>query len=206
MSLLQRCLGGLALLGVLVGCTHLPGPDLSAGVAEAGRWQLAGRFAAGSDGAAGPGSAQADPVAGRFSWQHQAGSDELWLIGPLGNVMAKVEILPTGVRWQDVTGKRGEATDVRALGEALAGIRLPDAPADAWLRGRWPATAVRAIDSDGAVTQAESRGWQFDYRYGVPAPRGWPLGIEGRGPDGLWLRIALTEWNGRQDPAESITP
>jgi outer membrane biogenesis lipoprotein LolB len=187
-------------------CAHVPGPETPVqGVAATARqWQLGGRFVAGqSQPQDGGGS---EPVAGRFAWQHQPGADTLWLIGPLGNALARVDISPTGVRWQDAAGKRGEGTNLRALGESLAGIRLPDVAADAWLRGRWSVADVLQRDAQGRVVQARAGGWQFDYRYGAPAPASWPLAVEGQGPEGLWLRVALTEWDGVSDPAEQPAP
>lgn len=196
-----------------VACAHVPGPEAPVAglVATTSQWQLSGRFVAGqaetvAQGAQDQGRVVNEPVAGRFAWQHQPDADTLWLIGPLGNALARVEMSPTGVRWQDAAGQRGESTNLRSLGESLAGIRLPDVAADTWLRGRWPAAGVLQRDAQGQVIKASAGGWQFDYRYGTPAPASWPLAIEGQGPDGLWLRVALTEWDGISDPAEQPAP
>lgn len=196
---------------VVSACAHVPGPETTANTASLqsnGRqWQIGGRFVAGQrQGKASAETELPDPVAGRFAWQHQGDDDTLWLIGPLGNALVKVDVTPTGVRWQDATGKRGEATDLRAMGESLAGVRLPDVAADAWLRGHWSKAAVQNSDADGRVLTARARGWVFVYRYGVPAPENWPLAIEGVGPDGLWLRIALSEWDEVSDPADQPAP
>ena len=201
----------LGCLLLLSACAHVPGPASGNGASsaldkDARQWQLGGRFVAGQHAVNASEAASPDPVAGRFAWQHQEANDTLWLIGPLGNALAKIEVTPAGVRWQDATGKRGEATDLRALGESLAGIRLPDVAADSWLRGRWSKTAIQNRDADGRVLVASTRGWRFEYRYGAPAPEPWPLAIEGSGPDGLWLRVALTEWDGVSDPADRPAP
>jgi len=208
---MRRGLRWLSISGFLFisACAHVPGPEQGGNSAlqnDVRQWQLGGRFVAGQRQSAAAGDVASDPVAGRFAWQHKGNDDTLWLIGPVGNTLAKVEIAPTLVRWQDATGKRGEATDLRALGESLAGIRLPDVAAESWLRGRWAKAAVHARDADGRVLTAGARGWVFEYRYGAPAPVNWPLAIEGTGPDGLWLRIALTEWDGVSDPADLPTP
>ena len=208
---MRRGLRWLSISGFLLigACAHVPGPEQGGNSVlqnDVRQWQLGGRFVAGQRQSAASGDATSDPVAGRFAWQHQGNDDTLWLIGPVGNTLAKVEIAPTLVRWQDATGKRGEATDLRALGESLAGIRLPDVAAESWLRGRWAKAAVQTRDADGRVLTAGARGWVFEYRYGAPAPRNWPLAIEGAGPDGLWLRIALTEWDGVSDPADLPAP
>ncbi len=193
----------LPVLTLVAACAHVPGPDAaSAGMDD--HWQVAGRFAAGQIPL--DGGVEAEPVAGRFAWQHADAQDVLWLIGPLGNTLARVEMTPNGVRWQDAAGKRGEAPNLRALGESLAGIVLPEVPADRWLHGRWPTNEVHQRDAEGRVTGAAARNWQFAYRYGAPAPVGWPLAIEAAGPDGLWLRLAVTEWNGVSDPAEQPAP
>jgi len=197
----------MGLVSLLLGaCAHVPGPtqaQASMVSADAHQWQLGGRFAAGQRL---PADRAAEPVAGRFAWQHQSLGDTLWLIGPLGNALARVDISPTGVRWQDAAGQRGESPNLRALGESLVGVTLPDVAADAWLRGRWPVPDIHARDAAGQVLKAGAAGWLFEYRYGSPAPDAWPLAIEGAGPDGLWLRIALTEWNGVSDPAERPAP
>lgn len=203
-SCFRYCQIGLCLL-LLGACAHVPGPasGLSGVTDSALQWQLGGRFAAGQRLQQ---ERSVEPVAGRFAWQHQSSGDTLWLIGPLGNALARVEISPTGVRWQDAAGKRGVSANLRALGESLAGVTLPDVAADAWLRGRWPVADIQARDAAGQVLKAGAAGWLFDYRYGAPAPDTWPLAIEGAGPDGLWLRIALTEWNGVSDPVEQPAP
>lgn len=201
----------LALLLLLSACAHVPGPEAN-GAPQASQlsggqqWQLAGRFVAGQRADEAAEATVPDPVAGRFAWQHQGDDDTLWLIGPLGNALAKIELTPAGVRWQDATGKRGEATSLQALGESLAGVRLPDVAADAWLRGRWAKTAVQTRDADGRVLTATARGWRFEYRYGAPAPEAWPLAVEGAGPNGLWVRVALTEWDGVSDPSDRPAP
>lgn len=191
------------LVMLMAACAHVPGPAVSP-TTEGGAWQVAGRFAAGQMPL--DGGIEAEPVAGRFAWQHSDVQDVLWLIGPLGNTLARVEMTPNGVRWQDAAGKRGEAPNLRTLGESLAGIVLPEVPADRWLHGRWPASEVHQRDADGRAAGASARGWEFAYRYGAPAPAGWPLAIEAAGPDGLWLRLALAEWNGVSDPAEQPAP
>lgn len=202
----------IALSGALLlaACAHVPGPGANGSApalnADAREWQISGRFVAGQRVGNASEAESADPVAGRFAWQHQSNNDTLWLIGPIGNTLAKIDITPTGVRWQDAAGKRGEATDLQALGESLAGIRLPGVAADSWLRGRWSKAAVQTRDADGRVLVAGTRGWIFEYRYGAPAPVQWPLAIEGAGPDGLWLRVALTEWDGISDQAERPAP
>jgi outer membrane biogenesis lipoprotein LolB len=197
----------LMLMLLLGGCAHVPGPDQVGGVsikADARQWQLSGRFVAGQTQAGA--ERVSEPVTGRFAWQHQPTADTLWIIGPLGNTMARVDMSATGVRWQDASGQRGERPSLRDLGESLAGIRLPDIAADVWLRARWPREDVRLQDPSGRILQAAGGGWAFEYRYGLPAPDSWPLAIEGRGPEGLWLRIALTEWDGVSDPAEQAAP
>ena len=198
----------LALLGsfaMLAACAHVPGPSTLDRVGvPAEAWQVAGRFAAGQIPL--DGGVENEPVAGRFAWQYAAAGDVLWLIGPLGNTLARVDMTPTGVRWQDAAGKRGEATNLRALGESLSGVVLPEAPAERWLHARWPANEVRQRDASARVLTASAQGWQFVYRYGAPAPEGWPLALEAAGPDGLWMRLALTEWNGVSDPAEQPAP
>lgn len=192
----------------LMACAHVSGPGAVNQEADAAtratNWQVAGRFAAGQSAMAG--SAESEPVAGRFAWQHTPSEDVLWVIGPLGNTLARVDMTPTGVRWQDARGKRGEATHLGALGQSLAGIALPDLPAQRWLRGQWPPASVQQRDPAARVVAASSSDWQFAYRYGSPAPTDWPLAIEAAGPDGLWLRLALTEWNGVSDPAEQPAP
>lgn len=201
-------LRGLAALGMsvaLMACAHVAGPEaVSSASGRSDAWQVAGRFAAGQSPV--NGGVENEPVAGRFAWQHAPNEDVLWLIGPLGNTLARVDMTPGGVRWQDATGKRGEATNLGALGQSLAGIALPDLPATRWLRGQWTANAVQQRDAEARVLAAAGRGWQFAYRYGSPAPEDWPLAIDATGPDGLWLRLALTEWNGVSDPSEQPTP
>lgn len=200
--MMARWFWALFVAGVVSACAHVPGPNGADQAASS--WQVAGRFAAGQ--IPPNGGVENEPVAGRFAWQHSATEDVLWLIGPLGNALARVDITPTGVRWQDAAGKRGETTNLRALGESLAGIVLPEMPADRWLHAQWPANEVRQRDGAARVTGAIARGWEFAYRYGAPAPEGWPLAIEAAGPDGLWMRLALTEWNGVSDPAEQPAP
>lgn len=194
----------MAGLLALTACAHVSGPGAIDRAANADTWQVAGRFAAGQLPV--NGGVEREPVAGRFAWQHSPNDDVLWLVGPLGNTLARVDISPTSVRWQDATGKRGEATNLRALGESLAGVTLPELPADRWLHAQWPAQAVHQQDDAARTLAASGSGWQFAYRYGTPAPEDWPLSIDAAGPEGLWLKLALTEWNGVSDPAEQPAP
>jgi outer membrane biogenesis lipoprotein LolB len=208
MGLRSAWLPRVAVLGMsvlLLACAHVAGPETASRAgSRTDTWQVAGRFAAGQLPV--NGGVENEPVAGRFAWQHAPSEDVLWLIGPLGNTLARVDMTAGSVRWQDATGKRGEATNLGALGQSLAGIALPDLPAARWLRAQWPADAVQQRDAEARVLAAAGRSWQFAYRYGSPAPGDWPLAIDAAGPDGLWLRLALTEWNGVSDPSEQPAP
>lgn len=198
----RLCMGLTA--AALAACALVPGPQDQSLMASGDQWQVGGRFAAGQT--LTDSDAAREPVAGRFAWQHSLAQDVLWLIGPLGNTLARVEMTPTGVRWQDAAGQRGEVTNLRALGESLAGVVLPELPAERWLRAQWPADAVQQRDDAARAQMVAASGWRFSYRYGAPAPEGWPLAIDAAGPDGVWMRLALTEWNGISDPAEQPAP
>lgn len=200
----MKRLGLFGLMLLMSACAHVAGPREGDRAVTSDAWQVAGRFAAGQLPLTG--GIENEPVAGRFAWQHSSSEDTLWLIGPLGNALARVDMTAGSVRWQDATGKRGEATNLRALGESLAGVTLPELPAERWLRAHWPTNEVQQRDAEARPLAASGRGWQFAYRYGSPAPEDWPLAVEAVGPDGLWLRLALTEWNGVSDPAEQSAP
>lgn len=164
-----------------------PAPEpIGSGVPRS--FDLAGRVAVRHDDQA---------FSGNLRWEHVPGRDELWILTPLGQGVARIVREPGGARVTIQDQPEQRAVDVEALTERVLGWRLPLAGLEYWVLGvSAPDTPARIeLDADGRISRIAQDGWTIDYlrrseEFGVNLPTALALHRAG-----LEVRLSVHEWN-----------
>ncbi|MFH1605563.1 MAG: lipoprotein insertase outer membrane protein LolB [Pseudomonadota bacterium] len=126
----------------------------------------------------------ADSASGKITWQHDAVSDELLLMNPLGQGVARIARSDALVTLTTSEQKVYRAKDVETLTEQVLGWRLPFAGLPDWVRGRAVADVPSQSRLDGLQRLSELRqsGWLIEY-------------LEYKGESGRPARLRLSREN-----------
>lgn len=108
---------------------------------------------------------------GSVRWQHTFLSDEIYLLSPLGQVMAQIVQDNNGARLTTSEQKVYSASDIELLTETVLGWRIPVAGLQYWVQGEHlPTTvAVKHIDSEGRTVAIYQNDWEINYTSFFPA-------------------------------------
>lgn len=178
-----------ALTASLVACASLPRapiePPAARPLDEA--FSLNGRFAVryGKEGGS-----------GRIQWEHSASGDDLAILSPIGQGLARI-VRKDGVYTLTMAngGEPRSSTDPDVLTERALGWRLPITGLPHWIVGRpqpgEPAKTERG--EDGKLAALEQAGWRIEYLARHPE-NGLPERMRVRRND-LDLRLAIEEWS-----------
>lgn len=192
---MQRAL--LALLLLLAGCAStppVPTPARPAHIQQAA-FALNGRIAVRYDG---------KHSSGGVHWQHDAKSDEILLLAPLGQTVARIGRMtkfdgrqtPLQVYTLDTGDRHYAAPDAASLTEKVLGWRLPLSGLQYWVLG----LPMPGQPFDGQRTQSgewgvlHQDGWTIRYtRYAAQSADSLPLRMELQ-REGLKIRLLVDEW------------
>lgn len=180
---------------LLPGCAELPVPPEAANSqsqiasAEAVKsFQLSGRIAVkhGDQG-----------FSGTLRWAHDARHDELFLLSPLGQGVARIERAASGTTLTTSDEKTYRADNAEALTEEVLGWRLPLHGLEHWVLGLGAPTssAHRDFDANGQLVRLIQEGWQVDYaRYQTVQGTNLPAKLELVFGDNLNVRLVIDRW------------
>ncbi len=156
---------------LLAGCAAMqeqPGPAAPIGVA----FHISGRISV---------KYGAEATSGKIAWRHDAASDELLLMNPFGQGVARIARSDNLVTLTTSEQKLYQANDVETLTEQVLGWRLPFAGLADWVRGRaapdMPAQSRR--DDLERLSELRQSGWLIEY-------------LEYRGESGPPARLRLS--------------
>lgn len=132
-------------------------------------------------------------------WTHQAQTDEILLLGPLGQTAARVHSDTRRDAQQatlDEGGKRYQADDVESLMEQVLGWHLPLGGLHHWALGMAdpgrPAQIERA--DNGKIAVLHQDGWEVRYlKYADPGQDGMPAKLELNHED-MQVILLIDEW------------
>ncbi|MEO1766965.1 lipoprotein insertase outer membrane protein LolB [Thiobacter aerophilum] len=176
----------LSALAWLTGCATTPPPGMpSAGLMAS--FHLVGRISVrqGEQG-----------FSGSLDWWHRPAADELQILSPLGQGVARLVRGPDGVSLTTADGVVERALEAESLTERILGLSLPLDPLAYWVQAQ-PAPGPLELlrrDQDGRIAALEQQGWRIEYGAWRAAPGGALPGritVEGHG---LRLKLVVDAW------------
>lgn len=128
-------------------------------------------------------------------WTHREGADEISLLGPLGQTVARITRREGRVTLE-AEGKRHAAGDDEALMQQVLGWHLPLSGLRYWVTARPQPDAVsgQELDVNGRLSVLRQQGWTIRYsRYTAPGADALPLRMSLQ-REGVEVRLAIDEW------------
>jgi len=185
----------IALLALLLaGCASVPPAPAPVRPAQiqTTSFALTGRIAVRYDGKS---------SSGGVHWQHDVASDEILLLAPLGQTVARISrttqpAIPAQTFTLDAEGKHYAAQDAESLTEKVLGWRLPLAGLQYWVLGLpvpgGPFTGQRTENGEWGVLHQD--GWTIHYtRYAAQTADSLPLRMTLQ-REGLEIKLLIDEW------------
>jgi outer membrane lipoprotein LolB len=128
-------------------------------------------------------------------WTHSDLEDEILLLAPLGQTVARIHADVHGVTLE-ASGKYYAAQDAESLTENVLGWRLPMSGMRYWVLAL-PAPGDQALiehDALGQVSVIHQDGWEIKYlRYASAVPDSLPLRLILK-RDGMEIKLFIDEW------------
>lgn len=128
-------------------------------------------------------------------WTHRGVEDEILLLAPLGQTVARIHGDAHGVTLE-TDGKLFAANDAEALTEQVLGWHLPMAGMRYWVLGLPAAGSTADIEHDalGQVTVLRQDGWEIRYlKYAGELADSLPVRLLLQ-RDGMEMRLFIDEW------------
>lgn len=128
-------------------------------------------------------------------WVHSAAEDEILLLAPLGQTVARIHRDMNGVTL-DTSGKHYTAQDMETLMQQALGWQLPLSDLRYWVTAL-PAPNIESSlerDANGQVETLRQQGWEISYsRYAALASDALPLRLKLH-RDGTEVLLLIDEW------------
>lgn len=145
----------LVAAAALAACAVLSSPERQA--QRAAPFDLSGRVAVADAGRV---------FSSGIRWQHDAESDEIWLLTPTGQALAHIQAEASGATLTGADGNQYHAGDVESLTRKALGWELPMARLAWWVRGEIVPGAVTGEvvrDQQGRLIRLTQDGWRITY-------------------------------------------
>jgi outer membrane lipoprotein LolB len=191
MLLRFRSCAALAACAVLAACAALTPHEP---VQRAPAFDLLGRVAVNYDGRA---------FSSGVRWQHEAASDEIWLLTPVGQTIAHIAATPSGATLTGADRKQIEADDVESLTRRGLGWELPLSRLAWWVKGEIvPGGLIGEVarDNQGRLARLVQDGWLIGFVYREQGdsshlPQRLDLTHEGH-----HIRLVIDNWRASDTP------
>ncbi|OIR05593.1 outer-membrane lipoprotein LolB precursor [mine drainage metagenome] len=128
-------------------------------------------------------------------WVHRADEDEILLLAPLGQTMARIHRDMNGVTL-DTSGKHYTAQDMETLMQQALGWQLPLSGLRYWVTALPAPDGESSLerDANGQVGRLHQQGWEISYsRYAALGPDALPLRLKLQ-RDGTEVLLLIDEW------------
>lgn len=174
---------------ILAGCATTPPtpqPATRPAQVERASFALSGRIAVNHDG---------KRSSSGVRWAHRPAEDEILLLAPLGQTVARIHRDGRGVLL-DTSDKHYTAEDTEELTQRVLGWHLPLQGLQYWVLAL-PAPESKASiehDANGQVSVMRQDGWEIRYtRYAAQAQDSLPLRMSLQ-REGMELQLLVDEW------------
>ena|SRR5438094_8308328 len=130
-----------------------------------------------------------------FRWRHDRERDELELISPLGQIVARMNGDRSGVELEQADGRSLRADTWATLTEQGLGWPLPVNGLSSWIQGipREGSAFTAEAGDDGHASVLRQDGWTIVYQSYAPEPSSRPLRMSLSYP-GVELRLVVDAW------------
>ncbi len=128
-------------------------------------------------------------------WVHRTTEDEILLLAPLGQTVARIHRDIDGVTL-DAPGKHYTARDMETLMQQALGWQLPLSGLRYWITALPEPNIESSLerDTNGQVETLHQQGWEITYtRYAAQAADALPLRLKLH-RDGTEVRLVIDEW------------
>jgi outer membrane lipoprotein LolB len=185
---MSRWLSAIFAALIFSACSTAPvvEPSAATTVQVSGEFVLNGRVAIRHNG---------DRQSAGLHWTHRRASDEILLLGPLGQTAARVYRDGYGATLEDGS-RRYQAEDAATLMEKVLGWQLPLDGLPDWVLARPQPGSAAEIEKDAAGRLARLRqsGWEIRYpRYAGETHESLPARLELQRAD-LQVQLLIDEW------------
>lgn len=176
----------LLLLAACASAPHAPQSVARPEMAETKPFVLSGRIAVKYDG---------ERSSAGVHWAHHSADDEILLLAPLGQTVARIRRDAQGVAL-DTPDKHYTAQNTEELTHRVLGWQLPLTGLRNWVLALPAAESEANIerDANGQVSVMHQDGWEIRYlRYATQAPDSLPLRISLQ-REGMEMQLLIDEW------------
>jgi outer membrane lipoprotein LolB len=128
-------------------------------------------------------------------WMHRADDDEILLLAPLGQTVARIHRDASEVTL-DASGKHYTALDMETLMQQVLGWQLPLSGLSHWVTALPAPESWYSIERDenGQVSIMHQQGWEIAYsRYAATTLDALPLRLNLK-RDGMEVLLLIDEW------------
>ena len=177
------------LAGALGGCALLPqasAPAVRPAQLETAAFALNGRISINHRG---------ERHSAGLRWKHQVQSDEILLLGPLGQTGARIYRDARQATLEE-NGKRHQASDAETLMQQVLNWHLPLGGLHHWVLGMADASSPAKIEraANGQISVLQQSGWEIRYlRYDDAMPDSLPKRMQLSHED-LQVQLLIDEW------------
>ncbi len=187
----RRGAAAAVLFAALAGCaTVAPSPEHAALARPEASFDIAGRLSA---------RRGADGVAAHFAWSHAEGIDRIDFATPTGQVVARMQRDPAGIRVERPDDAVATFGDWGALTRDVLGVAIPVDGLAAWIQGAPVAGVDYAVERDaaGRPLVLRQQGWEIVYAYMDASPPARPFRLVMRYPDSepVEVRVVVDRWS-----------
>ncbi|MDD5240318.1 MAG: lipoprotein insertase outer membrane protein LolB [Sulfuricella sp.] len=161
-----------------------PQPNANASVS----FRLSGRIGVSHNG---------ESFSGSLRWRHDEGEDEIFILSPMGQGIARITRNSAGASLETSEGQGYRAADVESLTDEILGWRLPVNGLQYWVVGQ-PAPdrpADSELDGDHHLATLRQDDWRIDYQ-GYRSVQGalLPAKMEMTLGERLRVRLVIDNW------------
>jgi outer membrane lipoprotein LolB len=138
-----------------------------------------------------------ESFSGTLRWRHSVEEDEIFILSPLGQGVARIARGPDGVTLETAEGEGYRGPDVESLTEEVLGWRLPARGLPYWVAGRPAPDGASDGEMDERLQLRTLRqdGWRIDYLdYRMVQGELRPSKLELVMGDRLKLRLVIDSW------------
>ena len=130
-----------------------------------------------------------------FRWKQSPRLQELSIYDPLGRTVARITVDASGAHLETITGEHRQARNLSTLLSMVLHVELPAAELPDWMLGLRGNTSTISNNASGLPNILRSGPWQVHYlQYTPVGGLTMPKLLQANGPDGIALRMAITQW------------